>query len=149
MTFEISKDVTLTTSDSVLIRVLTVVNSVKAVIKAYNELPYNDVIKATGFDYNELSKLMDDCDYELAYEPYHRLVTDYYWQYMSASDDAYRRYAEADFLAFEHENVDYASGLWIGSESDYNMYSDWSKDIYGRRKRWKVASRLSDQESEL
>ena len=47
MTFEISKDVTLTTSDSVLIRVLTVVNSVKAVIKAYNELPYNDVIKAT------------------------------------------------------------------------------------------------------
>ena len=91
MTFEISKDVTLTTSDSVLIRVLTVVNSVKAVIKAYNELPYNDVIKTTGFDYNELHELMDDCDYELAYKPYRRLVTDYYWQYIVTLDDAYRR----------------------------------------------------------
>lgn len=142
MTFTISDGWTITTTDAVLIEVLTAIEHVKAVIKAYDELPYEDVIKATGYDWHELSNLMDASWYDDKYKPYHDLINHYYWLEDATQSEAYRRYAEADFLAFERKNVDYVNGLWLGSEEDYSMYSDWSKDLYGRRKRWRVASRI-------
>lgn len=142
MKFAIADDWTITTNDAILIQVITVIERVKAVIKAYNELPYEEVLKATGYDWHELSDLMESCCYDDNYKMYYDLVSAWYWREDAAQSDAYRRYAEADFLAFERANVDYARGLWLGSERDYDMYSDWSKDIYGHRIRWRVASRI-------
>lgn len=142
MKFAIVDGWTIETNDSVLIEVLTAIEHVKAVIKAYDELPYEDVLKTTGYDWRELSDLMDASWYDDRYKPYHDLIDRYYWLEDATQSEAYRRAYEADFLAFERKNVDYAKGLWIGSEDDYNMYSDWSKDMYGHRIRWRVASRI-------
>ena len=130
---------TIETTDSVLIEVLTAVERAKAVITAYETLPYNEV-KDDAYD--ELSRLMDATYYDPKYKAYGEIIRDMYWALDSASSDAYRRRYEREFLEFERKNVDYENGLWIGSEDDYGFYSDWSKDIYGRRKRWCVASRL-------
>ena len=142
MKFAIADGWTIETNDAVLIEVLTVIESVKAVIKAYNELPYEDVMKVTHYDWHKLADLMYAVHYDDRYEMYYDLVDYYYWLEHEVSNDAYRRYAMADFLKFERENVDYENGLWLGSEEDYGTYSDWSKDIYGYRKRWRVASRI-------
>lgn len=138
MTFAIANDWTITTNDAILIEVLTIIEATKTAIREYNELPYESV----KFDSTGLHKLMDEIYYNDDYKAYYDLISSYYWQYVNAEADAYRRYAEADFLAFERANVDYARGLWLGSEKDYDMYSDWSKDIYGHRIRWRVASRI-------
>lgn len=136
MKFELCEGVTLETSDKILIEVLSVINNVKNVIKAYQELPYEDVIKTTNYDWHKLSNLMDAVVYDDAYKPYRSLVEHYYWLEDAVSNEAYQKYAMADFKAFEAKHVDFKRGVFIGTEEDYDFYSDWSKDIFGRRIRW-------------
>ena len=83
------------------------------------------------------------------YRHLYRQVYDLWSEFHGLNDAKYEEHYRADFKAFELKNVDYAKGLWIGSEEDYNFYSDWSKDMYGYRKRWRVASQLSEQDSVL
>ena len=128
MKFEISDGWTMETNDPVLIEVLTVIEHVKAVIKAYNELPYEEVLEATNYDWHELANLMDAVNYDDEYEMYYDLVSNYYWLEHSVSSEAYRQYAEADFLEYaSHKNE---------PDFDWDFYSDWHKDIYGFRPRW-------------
>ena len=128
MKFEISDGWTMETNDPVLIEVLTVIEHVKAVIKAYNELPYEEVLEATNYDWHELANLMDAVNYDDEYEMYYDLVRNYYWLEHSVSSEAYRQYAEADFLEYaSHKNE---------PDFDWDFYSDWHKDIYGFRPRW-------------
>jgi hypothetical protein len=72
------------------------------------------------------------------YEQYADLIKSAYWEEEEVSSQAYRDRYRDEFLAFEAKNVDYATGVWIGSDDDYSFYSDWSKDLYGYRKRWKA-----------
>lgn len=136
MIFELCDGVTLETTDKILVEVLTVIDHVKAVIKAYQELPYEDVLKVTGYDWHELSNLMDAVYYNDAYKPYKKLIEHYYWLEDAVSHEAYQNYAMADFKAFEAKHVDFKRGVFIGTEEDYGFYSDWSKDIFGHRIRW-------------
>ena len=126
-TFVIAENVTLETSDSVLIRVLDTIESVKAVIDAYKTMPYDKVLKATGYDWHKLSDLMESCYYEDAYKPYYDLVSYWYWEERNVSDEAYRNYAERDFLAY-FKDGDPSDEVWEGA-----CLSDWHKDIYGFR----------------
>jgi hypothetical protein len=125
MRFEIIADVTIDTDDAVLIKVLTAIQNVKAVIKAYEELPYEDVLKVTKWDWHEMADLMDDCHYDDRFEPYYDLVSHYYWLESSVSSEAYRRYAEADF-------IEYCTHM-DEPDFDWDFYSDWHKDLYGFR----------------
>lgn len=131
MKFELMDGVTLETTDEVLVRVLTVIEHVKAVIKAYNELPYDEVLKATGYDWHKISELMECCHYEDSYKPYRDLVSDWYWEESEASDKAYRRHVRADFEAYEQKHVH--GTIFVGTEDDFSFYSDWHKDFYGYR----------------
>ena len=86
--------------------------------------------------------LLDYCFYNDEYRHLRKECYDVYCEMNAVEEFKYRERYENEFLEYERKNVDYAKGLWIGSLEDYDFYSDWSKDIYGRRKRWTVASRL-------
>ena len=131
MKFELMDGVTLETTDEVLVRVLTVITKVKAVIKAYQELPYTEVLKATNYNWHELSDLMDACYYNPAYKPYKDLVTEWYWEEDAVSSRAYRNHVRADFEAYEQKHVH--GTIFVGTEDDFGFYSDWHKDFYGYR----------------
>ena len=130
MTIIINANVTVETEDATLIRVYKAIEAVKAHIKNLETMPYESV---PHWDYHELSELMDATYYDEAYEPYEELIRHYYWLEHDASHEAYVRYAEADFRAFEREHI--KDGVFVGSEADYGFYSDWHKDIYGYRPR--------------
>ena len=88
--------------------------------------------------------LLDYCAYSEEYKPLWDECYSLYCEHGAIEQSKYHDEYIDEFLAFERENVDYTNGLWIGSEEDYGTYSDWSKDIFGYRKRWRVASRLSE-----
>lgn len=93
--------------------------------------------------------LLDYCAYDEEYKSLWKECYGLYCERNAIEQDKYNAKYIDEFMAFERENVDYANGLWIGSEEDYGTYSDWSKDMFGYRKRWRVASRLSEQDSVL
>ena len=136
-TFEIIEGVTLTTSNPVTIEVMTTIEGVNKVCKAYRELPYDDVMKVTKYDWHVISDLMEKAHYDKRYAQFKEAIENAYWTEHEVSERAYRNRYIDEFMEFERKNVDYATGRWIGSDADYQFYSDWSKDLYGYRKRWK------------
>jgi hypothetical protein len=138
MRFEVIEGVTLEAVNPVTIEVMKAVDGVRKVCEAYRTLPYDDVMKATHYDYHVISDLMEKAHYDKKYAEYRDIIEDAYWEEEEVSSQAYRDRYRDEFLAFEAKNVDYATGVWIGSDDDYSFYSDWSKDLYGYRKRWKA-----------
>ena len=115
----------------------------------YNSSEYNNAYRVgdlfnKGWNGEEgvMTGLMDYCAYNEDYRHLWDKVYKVWDEFRGMADAKYRERYEDEFLAFERKNVDYTNGLWIGSEEDYQFYSDWSKDVYGYRKRWMVASRL-------
>lgn len=139
MRFEVIEGVTLETVNPVTIEVMKAVEGVKQVCDAYRTLPYDDVMKVTHYDWHVISDLMEKVYYgDDRYEQYADLIKCAYWEEEEVSERAYRDRYRDEFFAFEAKNVDYATGEWIGSDEDYGFYSDWSKDMFGYRKRWKA-----------
>jgi hypothetical protein len=138
MRFEVIEGVTLEAVNPVTIEVMKAVDGVRKVCEAYRTLPYDDVMKATHYDWHVISDLMEKAHYDKKYAEYRDIIEDAYWEEEEVSSQAYRDRYRDEFLAFEAKNVDYATGVWIGSDDDYSFYSDWSKDLYGYRKRWKA-----------
>lgn len=83
---------------------------------AYNELPQ--------FKWSQCDDLMREFDYGVNPALYRVLWNA--WQEEDAwSNQAYRDYAEADFLEYaSHKNE---------PDFDWDFYSDWHKDLYGFR----------------
>jgi hypothetical protein len=160
MTVEISKDFFVEVSEDsiandVTLRVRLYFLEVRKAIEimkssTYNSDEYNKAYHVGDKFYSGwegegvMTGLMDYCNYNEAYEHLEDECYKLWSEYRDVADAKYREAYEDKFLAFERKNVDYAKGLWIGSEEDYQFYSDWSKDMYGYRKRWTVASRLSE-----
>lgn len=138
MKFEVIEGVTLETVNPVTIEVMKAIEGVKQVCNAYRTMPYDDVMKATGYDWHVISDLMEKAHYDKKYAEYRDIIESVYWEEEEVSSRAYRDRYMDEFLAFEAKNVDYATGVWIGSDEDYSFYSDWSKDMFGYRKRWKA-----------
>ena len=79
---------------------------------------------------HEIDKLMEEVSYR--HIAPHKPIDDFadiikamYWELVDVEDDAYRQYAEKDFL-------EYASHM-NEPDFDWSFYSDWHKDIYGYR----------------
>lgn len=138
MRFEVIEGVTLETVNPVTIEVMKAIEGVKQVCNAYRTLPYDDVMKVTHYDWHVISDLMEKVEYDKRYEQYADLIKNAYWEEEVVSERAYHDRYRDEFNAFEAKNVDYATGVWIGSDEDYSFYSDWSKDMFGYRKRWKA-----------
>ena len=138
MRFEVVEGVTLEAVNPVTIEVMKAIEGVKQVCNAYRTMPYDDVMKATHYDWHVISDLMEKAYYDKKYAEYRDIIEDAYWEEEEVSSRAYRDRYRDEFLAFEAKNVDYATGVWIGSDEDYGFYSDWSKDMFGYRKKWKA-----------
>lgn len=83
---------------------------------AYNELPQ--------FKWSQCSDLMREFDYGVNPALY-RALWDAWQEEDSWDSQAYRDYAEADFLEYaSHKNE---------PDFDWDFYSDWHKDLYGFR----------------
>ena len=161
MTIEITKDFFVEVSEEsiqqdVNLRVALYLTEVRKAmetmrVSAYDSSEYKDAYHVgdlfyRGWDGDEsvMSGLMDYVSYNTEYRHLYRQVYDIWSEFHGLNNAKYEEHYRADFKAFESKNVDYTKCLWIGSEEDYNFYSDWSKDMYGYRKRWRVASRLSE-----
>jgi hypothetical protein len=131
MTIQINAYVTVDTTDATLIRVYKAIEAVKKHIAELETLPYDEV---PVWDYHELSELMYACEYDDTYKPYAELVRHYYWAEEEASNDAYHRRYIGELRAFEAEHI--RDGVFYGSDSDWNYYSDWHKDVQGYRPRY-------------
>ena len=138
MRFEVIEGVTLEAVNPVTIEVMKAIEGVKQVCNAYRTLPYDDVMKATHYDWHVISDLMEKVDYDKRYEQFKDAVESAYWEEHYISERAYRNRYLDEFNAFEAKNVDDTTGVWIGSDEDYSFSSDWSKDMFGYRKRWKA-----------
>ena len=161
MTIEIAKDFTIEISEETIkndidVRVFLYLEEVRKAMdvmrkSAYNSEEYNEAYRkgdlfSRGWDGSNdiMSGLMDYVFYNPEYSHLYDTCYSVWNEYHDIDRAKYAEYAMDDFMAFERKNVDYANGLWIGSEEGYNTYSDWSKDIFGYRKRWRVASRLTE-----
>ena len=161
MTIEISKDFFVEVSEETVkndidLRVALYLTEVRKAIETmknaeYNSSEYNNSYRVgdlfyKGWDGQEgvMTGLIDYVAYNAEYEHLYDKVFKAWDEFRDVADAKYRERYEGEFLAFEAKNVDYTKGLWTGSEEDYQFYSDWSKDMYGYRKRWTVASRLSE-----
>lgn len=125
MVFTIADGVTIEVSEaSPLVKVLSTIEYAKAHLEHLKTHSYKD---RDDYDFNVLGDLVDLTFYDDAYKEYHDLVWKTYLEVENAEDEAYREYAEADFLEFASHK---------GEEGfDWDMYSDWHKDLYGFRPR--------------
>ena len=77
---------------------------------------------------NEISDLMEQVAYARESDPiyqYEEIIKDMYWELHDVEKEAYRQYAEKDFLEYaSHKNE---------PDFDWDYYSDWHKDLYGFR----------------
>lgn len=139
MRFEVIEGVTLETSNPVTIEVMKAVKSVEQVCNAYRTMPYDDVLKVTGYDWHVIADLMEKAHFDKRYADYSSIIESAYWEEAEVSNSAYCDRYYDEFHEFEAKNVDYERGVWIGSDEDYSFYSDWSKDMFGHRIRWEKA----------
>lgn len=103
--------------------------AVKALSKAVNEgVEYNALPR---FDYHLVYDLMDLKEYDKAFAQFEDEIWALYNEYNCASDEAYRREAEPQFLKYFVDGEPSAD-VWEGA-----CLSDWHKDIYGFRPRGK------------
>ena len=161
MTIEITKDFFVEVSEEsvqqdVNLRVMLYLAEVRKAmetmrVSAYDSSEYKNAYHVGDLFYrgwdgdaSVMSGLMDYVAYNAEYSHLYKQVYSLWSEFNDLNDAKYEEHYRADFKAFEAKNVDYVKGLWIGSEEDYNFYSDWSKDMFGYRKRWRVASRLSE-----
>jgi len=131
-TFAIASDVTLTTSNPVLIEVMSALQTINASIAIIRVAPYESKEFTEAYHAAEkllygVDSLMHKCSVVKAYKAYEALVSDAFWDFDAVYDRAYRNYAMADFREYEsHMNE---------PDFDWSFYSDWHKDIFGYRPR--------------
>lgn len=119
VTFELVSDLA--------IKVFSAVAEVEEYINKLHTMPYDEC----GVYPQAIHDLMYEAEYADSHDAiyvYADMIKGAYWDLSNADHNAYRDYAEADFLEYaKHKNE---------PDFDWDYYSDWHKDIYGFRPRW-------------
>lgn len=127
MKFEIVEGVTIEVSeDDVCCKVINAIQAVDAYCEALVAMPYKEV---SGYSavHSAITEVLDASYYEAEFKPYRDMVWKAYCKLDDCEDEAYRRYAEADFLEYASHKDE--------PSFDWDFYSDWHKDLYGFRPR--------------